>query len=113
MKHSTDSAMQEVPPQPLLTVTIEPFGWQFATDGTLALLEAARRAGFVLASSCRNGTCRACLCQLRSGEIGYRIEWPGVSADERKTGWILPCVASALSSLSIAAPTATKLPAAI
>jgi ferredoxin len=94
---------------PPLTVKIAPFGWQFASDGTTSVLEAALNAGIVLPSSCRNGTCRTCLCQLRSGQIRYRIEWPGVSADERKEGLILPCVAVAQSDLSLYIPAATRL----
>jgi ferredoxin len=92
---------------PLFTVVVEPFGWQFSSDGTDTLLEAARWAGIVLPSSCRNGTCRTCLCQLRSGEIRYRIEWPGVSADEKKEGLILPCVAIAQSALRLLVPDAS------
>ncbi|HEY1230294.1 MAG TPA: 2Fe-2S iron-sulfur cluster-binding protein, partial [Ramlibacter sp.] len=54
------------------------------------------------ANSCRNGTCRTCLRQLRSGEVAYRIEWPGVLADEREAGWFLPCVAYPRSDLVLA-----------
>jgi ferredoxin len=25
--------------------------------------------------------------------VHYRIEWPGLSADEKRDGYILPCVA--------------------
>ncbi|HEY4072654.1 MAG TPA: 2Fe-2S iron-sulfur cluster-binding protein [Herbaspirillum sp.] len=115
MTYSRDSTEAQVPasapaitssPQSILTITIEPFGWQFASDGKISLLEAARNAGVILPSSCRNGTCRTCLCQLRSGQIRYRIEWPGVSPEEKKAGWILPCVALAESSLTLMAPAA-------
>jgi ferredoxin len=99
------SASTPAPPS-LLTITIEPFGWQFTSDGKIPLLEAAGNAGFILPSSCRNGTCRTCLCQLRSGQIRYRIEWPGVSPEEKKDRWILPCVALAESSLTLIAPAA-------
>jgi ferredoxin len=94
---------------PLLTITVQPFGWQFTSDGTIPLLEAARNAGVILPSSCRNGTCRTCLCQLRSGQIRYRIEWPGVSPEEKNEGWILPCVAFAESSLTLMAPAARSV----
>jgi ferredoxin len=109
-RDSTEAQASTSTPTPtspsLLTITIEPFGWQFITDGKIPLLEAARNAGFILPSSCRNGTCRTCLCQLRSGQIRYRIEWPGVSPEEKKEGWILPCVAQAESSLTLMAPMA-------
>jgi ferredoxin len=95
---------------PSLTVKISPSGWQFASDGTMSVLEAALKAGIALPSSCRNGTCRTCLCQLRSGQIRYRIEWPGVSAEEKKEGLILPCVAVAQSDLCLDVPAAARLP---
>jgi len=39
------------------------------------------------------------MCRLLSGTIAYRIEWPGLSAEEKAEGWILPCVAYAQSDL--------------
>ena len=33
--------------------------------------------------SCRNGTCRTCLCRLDSGQIAYEIEWPGLTREEK------------------------------
>jgi ferredoxin len=94
---------------PAFNIEVAPFGWQYPSDGTASLLEAARSAGIVLPSSCRNGTCRTCLCRLQSGQVRYRIEWPGVSADEKKEGLILPCVAIAESDLQLVAPAATRL----
>ena len=66
-------------------------------DPSTPLLLSAEAAGFALASSCRNGTCRSCLCRLQSGQVAYDIEWPGLSAEEKTEGWILPCVARPLS----------------
>jgi ferredoxin len=72
---------------------IEPSGQVVTVAPSQSLLEAALAAGINLPSSCRNGTCRRCLCQLERGAVRYRIEWPGVSVDEREQGLILPCVA--------------------
>ena len=58
----------------------------------------------LLASSCRNGTCRTCMCHARCGQVVYRIEWPGLSADEKRDGFILPCVAYAASDLVLEMP---------
>jgi len=58
-----------------------------------SVLESAERAGIELLSSCRNGTCRTCMCRLVAGEVRYRIEWPGLSREEKAEGWVLPCVA--------------------
>ncbi|MGV8803403.1 MAG: 2Fe-2S iron-sulfur cluster-binding protein [Polaromonas sp.] len=82
-----------------------PDGPAFAAPASLALLQAAEQAGLsLLASSCRNGTCRTCLCQLVSGQVTYRIEWPGLSLDEKREGFILPCVAHAASDVVLALP---------
>lgn len=74
------------------------------------LLLAARGAGLLLPASCRNGSCRVCMCRLVSGHIDYLIEWPGLLAEEKAEGWILPCVACARSDLVIEAPQAVELP---
>ncbi len=71
----------------------------FAAEPGEALLHAAARAGIELPSSCRNGTCRTCMCQLVSGEVGYSIRWPGLLPEEKAAGWILPCIAHARSDL--------------
>jgi ferredoxin len=71
----------------------------FVASDTEPLLAAGLRAGIDLPSSCRNGTCRTCMCQLLSGEVGYRIRWPGLLPEEKEQGWILPCVAYAHSDV--------------
>lgn len=91
------------------TVRIEPAGWAFTAAATQSLREAAAAAGIVLPTSCRNGTCRACLVRLIEGQVAYRVEWPGLSAEEKASGWTLPCVALARSALVIEQPTASRL----
>ena len=96
--------MAETTP-PFFTARIEPGGTVFEAPASLPLLRAAELAGLTLgASSCRNGTCRACICRLVSGQVVYRIEWPGLSADEKREGYILPCVAHPLSDVVIELP---------
>jgi ferredoxin len=73
----------------------------FAAPARRSLLLAAQDAGLRLPSSCRNGSCRACMCRLLQGRISYLVEWPGLLADEKAEGWILPCVALAESDLVI------------
>jgi ferredoxin len=85
------------------SIAIEPAGWQFTAPASLPLLRSAAVAGIVLPSSCRNGTCRACICRLRSGQVRYEIEWPGLSVDEKRDGYILPCVAFPESDLVVEA----------
>ncbi|WP_394787026.1 2Fe-2S iron-sulfur cluster-binding protein [Rhodoferax sp.] len=64
-----------------------------------SLLASLEQAGLDWPSSCRNGTCRTCIGQLVSGRIRYQIEWPGLSAEEKAEGYVLPCAAFACSDL--------------
>lgn len=89
------------------TAEVETTGQRFAAPAALPLLLAAERAGLegmLMDSSCRNGTCRTCICRLKSGQVHYRIEWPGLSIDEKRDGYILPCVAYPLSDVVIEPP---------
>jgi ferredoxin len=79
-------------------------GQRFDAPASLPLLQSALKAGIELASSCRNGTCRTCIRRLDSGRVSYRIEWPGLSAEEKAEGFILPCVAHPASDVVIAPP---------
>lgn len=92
------------------TITLAGQGWTFAADAGASVLAAAQQAGIRLPSSCRNGTCRTCLCRLDAGAVHYTIAWPGVSLDEKREGYILPCVAVADTDLVIGAPAARKVP---
>ena len=93
------------------TVRVEPLGRSFDAPESLTLLEAAGFANLHLPRMCRNGTCRTCLCRLESGSVRYTIEWPGVSAEEKAQGYILPCVAVAQSDLIVDAPEAADIAA--
>lgn len=82
-------------------------GSSFEAPSDLPLLLAAERTGIAnlqMASSCRNGTCRTCICRLVSGQVSYRIAWPGLSFEEKKEGYILPCVAYPASDVVIELP---------
>jgi ferredoxin len=90
---------------------LSPFAVRFAADTRAftagadeTLVAAAARAGIELPASCRNGTCRTCMCQVRSGEVAYRIQWPGLLPEEKEEGWILPCIAYARSDLVLEPP---------
>jgi len=112
-------APQAVRPEPSATLpdatpashclTVQPGGWQLPVRAGQTLLQAALAAGVRLPSSCRNGSCRSCLARLLSGSIHYQIDWPGLLAEEKAAGWILPCVACADSAVVIDAPGASPL----
>jgi ferredoxin len=72
----------------------------FAAPADRSLLASAAAAGIELPNSCRNGTCRSCLTRLHSGQVHYRIPWPGLLPEEKASGaWVLPCVAFPLSDV--------------
>ena len=83
----------------IFTARVLPADVQFDVEGDLTLLEAAELGRVQLPSSCRNGTCRTCMCRLLSGEVSYAIEWPGLTAEEKAEGYVLPCVARPLSNV--------------
>jgi ferredoxin len=112
-------ARLDAPMTPPATLTILPLGTTVPVAPGQSLLEAALAAGVSLPRSCRNGTCRACRCQMLSGAVRYRIDWPGLSPDEREAGEILPCVAlpgtdvgetGEAVNIVIEAPLAQRLP---
>lgn len=83
----------------LHAVQLGPAGPRFEAPDDQPLLLSALAAGWPLPSACRNGTCRSCMQQLVSGRVTYRIAWPGLLAEEKSEGWILPCVAYPASAL--------------
>ena len=72
------------------TVLLQPSGLRFDASDAAPLLNAALMGGVRIPSSCRNGTCRTCMCRLVSGKIVYRIEWPGLTPEEKADKFILP-----------------------
>ena len=86
------------------TLRIEPLGRSVPVPEGRTLLEAALAEGLKLRSLCRNGTCRECIARVTEGRVSYRIEWPGLSRDEKDDGFTLPCVALAESDLVLLQP---------
>jgi ferredoxin len=82
-------------------VVLRPSGRSFRAAVDRPLLQSAQEGGIALESSCRNGSCRACLRRLLAGEVDYRIPWPGLIPEERSGGWVLPCVAYPRSDLEL------------
>ena len=91
---------------PAFQVHVLPGDWVFEAPASQSVLRAAEGAGVIIPSSCRNGTCRTCITLATRGSVRYNIEWPGLSAEEKAEGWILPCVAHATSNLELDAPAA-------
>ena len=101
-----EKAMSQ-PSKPL--IQLQPSGLQFEQVPGLSILQSGLAKSIRLPNSCRNGTCRTCMCKLFTGEIHYQIEWPGLTREEKAEGWILPCVAEARSDLVLEVPDAVDL----
>lgn len=85
-------------------VQFEGNGASFTVPEGQPVLAAAMNAGIEMPNSCRNGSCRTCMCQLVSGQVRYRIQWPGLLPEELAAGWILPCIAYPQSDLVLRPP---------
>lgn len=94
-----DSSPGALAPRTTFTVQFDDGTPAFTAGPDQPLLYAAAHAGIELASSCRNGSCRTCMCRLLSGQVSYRIQWPGLLPEEKAEGWILACIAYAESDL--------------
>jgi ferredoxin len=77
----------------------EPGGQQFDAWPRQPLLLSMEQGGVDWPSSCRNGTCRTCIGQLLSGTVRYELDWPGLAAEEKEAGYVLPCVAHPCSDV--------------
>lgn len=82
---------------------------EFLCAANETILVAALRHGLIPANSCRNGSCRTCLCKIQRGQIVYIVEWPGLSFDEKAESYILPCVAQPLSDVVLQDVVLTKV----
>lgn len=80
---------------------MDPDGTPFDAPANTPLLLSAEMGGVNMPSSCRVGNCRTCISLLTQGQIRYKMEWPGLSAEEKAEGYILPCVAYPLSDIQI------------
>jgi 3-phenylpropionate/trans-cinnamate dioxygenase ferredoxin reductase subunit len=52
-----------------VTVSVEPFGWQFEVEPGQTILQAALAKGLPWPSRCRVGSCTTCRCRLLEGEV--------------------------------------------
>ena len=89
------------------TITLLPLGCSFPAGGA-TVLAALEAAGYTLPNSCRNGSCRTCLCRVESGSVRYLVEWPGLSIEEKRENYLLPCVAVPTTDVVVSAPLARR-----
>jgi len=96
-------------------------GRTFSIESKISILDAAARNSISLPYSCKTGRCSTCKCKVISGETEALQEEIGLSAAEKAQGWILSCVRTAITDLSldvedlggVALPEAKTLPCRI
>jgi ferredoxin len=91
---------------PFFQARIAPDGGSFDAWKTQSLLDSLEQGGLQWPSSCRSGTCRTCIGQLVSGQVHYEMAWPGLTAEEKAEGCVLPCVARPLGDVVLQDPLA-------
>ena len=80
---------------------VQDTGATFAAPEDQSLFASMRQAGIDWPVSCRNGTCRTCTGRLVEGHVAYDIPWPGLSLEEKRDGYCLPCIAKPMRDIVI------------
>jgi len=78
---------------PFFTLRMQPQGDTADAWPEHSLLTSLEMGGLKWPSSCRSGTCRTCMGLMTTGQVRYEMAWPGLTAEEKAEGWVLPCVA--------------------
>jgi CDP-4-dehydro-6-deoxyglucose reductase len=76
-------------------------GRNFFLNDSETLLVAAENAQIALPYSCKTGRCSTCKCKVIAGKTEALQEEVGLSALEKADGWILSCVRTAVTDLSL------------
>ena len=75
-----------------VTVSVEPFGWQFDVEPGQTILQAALANGLPWPSRCRVGSCTTCRCRLVAGDVRQLTDTTYVlSKDQLASRTILAC----------------------
>jgi glycine betaine catabolism B len=75
-------------------------GFEFELIPDMTLLEFAETVGLSIPYGCRQGQCGTCATRLLRGHVTMQAE-DGLSAEQKRAGFILPCVSRVHDSLSI------------
>ncbi|MFT4634810.1 MAG: CDP-4-dehydro-6-deoxyglucose reductase [Chitinophagales bacterium] len=76
-------------------------GLSFAQVDRESILVSSEKAGFSFPYSCRNGRCSSCKCRVLEGDTESFGEELGLSPYQKSSGWILGCVRSAKSDITL------------
>ena len=82
------------------TITLSS-GKTFNIESRVSILEAAERHAISLPYSCKTGRCSTCKCKVIAGETEALHEEVGLSPSEKADGWILSCVRTAVTDVSL------------
>ena len=75
-------------------------GFQFELIPDITLLEFAETVGVSIPYGCRQGQCGTCATRLLQGRVTMQAE-DGLSAEQKRAGFILPCVSKIHGSICI------------
>ena len=75
-------------------------GFQFELIPDITLLEFAETVGVSIPYGCRQGQCGTCATRLLEGRVTMQAE-DGLSAEQKRAGFILPCVSKIHGSICI------------
>jgi ferredoxin-NADP reductase len=75
-------------------------GFQFELIPEMSLLEFAETVGVSISYGCRQGQCGTCATRLLQGRVTMEVE-DGLSAEQKRDGFILPCVSRVYESITI------------
>jgi ferredoxin-NADP reductase len=75
-------------------------GFQFELVPGMSLLEFAETVGVSIPYGCRQGQCGTCATRLLQGRVTMEAE-DGLSAEQKRAGFILPCVSKVQDSITI------------
>jgi ferredoxin len=96
---TVESPLSPAPPGYVGRVTDT--GASFRALTNQSLFQSMSESGIAWPVSCRNGTCRTCLARLTEGQVVYDIAWPGLSAEEKRDGYCLPCIARPVGPVAL------------
>jgi ferredoxin-NADP reductase len=75
-------------------------GFQFELIPDMTLLEFAETVGIPIPFGCRQGQCGTCATRLLQGRVSMEAE-DGLSTEQKRAGFILPCVSKIQGSICI------------
>lgn len=76
-------------------------GREFLATAGVTLVDASLSAGISMPYSCKTGRCSTCKCKVLQGETTSLQTETGLTASEKAEGWILSCVRSAQTDVTL------------